>query len=121
MDKIKFGTDGWRGVIGEEFTFENVRRVAAAVAAYVRAEDKLSRGLVIGYDTRFLSAEFARASAEVIASSGIPVVLAGAPTPTPVPSRCGRSAWPLRGDADLRAGSSRDFELRAAFIDERPR
>jgi phosphomannomutase len=86
MDKIKFGTDGWRGVIGEDFTFPNVRRVAAAVAQYVRAEGKPSRGLVIGYDTRFLSAEFARASAEVVASSGIPVVLAGGATPTPAVS-----------------------------------
>lgn len=86
MDKIKFGTDGWRGVIGENFTFENVRRVAAAVARYIRAEGKPSRGLVIGYDTRFLSAEFARASAEVVASHGIPVMLADSATPTPAVS-----------------------------------
>src|SRR5437016_7267527 len=86
MDKIKFGTDGWRGVIGEDFTFANVRRVAAAVARYVRAEGKPSRGLVIGYDTRFLSAEFARAAAEVVASAGIRVILADQPTPTPAVS-----------------------------------
>lgn len=86
MDKIKFGTDGWRGVIGEDFTFENVRRVAAAVARYVRAEGKPSRGLVIGYDTRFLSADFAHASAEVVASHGIHVMLAGGATATPAVS-----------------------------------
>ncbi len=86
MDKIKFGTDGWRGVIGEDFTFANVRRVAAAVAQYVRAEGQPSRGLVIGYDTRFLSGEFARAAAEVVASAGIRVVLADHPTPTPAVS-----------------------------------
>lgn len=86
MDKIKFGTDGWRGVIGEDFTFANVRRVAAAVAHYVRSEGQPSRGLVIGYDTRFLSGEFARAAAEVVAAAGIRVMLADRPTPTPAVS-----------------------------------
>src|SRR5690348_12999859 len=86
MDKIKFGTDGRRGVIGEDFTFANVRRVAAAVAQYIRGEGKPSRGLVIGYDTRFLSAEFAAAAAEVVAASGIPVVLGDCATPTPAVS-----------------------------------
>ncbi|HLY61246.1 MAG TPA: phosphoglucomutase/phosphomannomutase family protein [Terriglobia bacterium] len=86
MDKIKFGTDGWRGVIGDDFTFANVRRVAAAVAHYIRAEGKPSHGLVIGYDTRFLSPEFAGAAAEVVASAGIPVVLADRATPTPAVS-----------------------------------
>jgi phosphomannomutase len=83
MQKIKFGTDGWRGVIGDDFTFANVRRVAAATAEYVRAEGEPSRGLVIGYDTRFLSAESARLAAEVVAAAGIPVVLADRDTPTP--------------------------------------
>lgn len=86
MEKIKFGTDGWRGVIGEDFTFVNVRRVAAAVACYILAEGKPARGLVIGYDTRFLSAEFAGAAAEVVAAAGIPVVLAAQATPTPAVS-----------------------------------
>ncbi|HEV2349462.1 MAG TPA: phosphoglucomutase/phosphomannomutase family protein [Terriglobia bacterium] len=86
MDKIKFGTDGWRGVIGEEFTFANLRRVATAVAHYIRAVGKPGRGLVIGYDTRFLSAEFAGAAAEVVAATGIPVFLADRATPTPAVS-----------------------------------
>ncbi|PYV30510.1 MAG: phosphoglucosamine mutase, partial [Acidobacteria bacterium] len=51
--RIQFGTDGWRGVIGDDFTFANVRRAAAAVAAYVRPKKKSERGLVVGYDTRF--------------------------------------------------------------------
>src|SRR5712692_10436014 len=84
--KIKFGTDGWRGVIGDDFIFANVRRVAAAVARYVRAEDEPQRGLVIGFDTRFLSAESARLAADVVAAAGIPVVLADRPTPTPAVS-----------------------------------
>ncbi len=86
MDKIKFGTDGWRGVIGEDFTFPNVRRVAAAIAGYVREESEPTHGLIIGYDMRFLSAEFARAAAEVISNAGIPVWLAEAGTPTPAVS-----------------------------------
>ncbi len=86
MDKIKFGTDGWRGVIGEDFTFPSVRRVAAAIANYVREESEPARGLIVGYDMRFLSAEFARAAAEVISAAGIPVWLASSGTPTPAVS-----------------------------------
>jgi len=83
MEKIKFGTDGWRGVIGDDFTFANVRRVAAATAEYVRTEGEPTRGLVVGYDTRFLSAESARVAAEVVAAAGIPVAVADEATPTP--------------------------------------
>ena len=86
MDKIKFGTDGWRAVIADDYTFANVRRVAGAVAHYVRAESEPAHGLVVGYDTRFLSAEFARAAARVLAAAGIRVELAEAPTPTPAVS-----------------------------------
>lgn len=86
MEKIKFGTDGWRGIIGDDFTFANVRRVAAAVASYVTAESEPAKGLVVGYDTRFLSAESARAAAEVLADAGVPVVVADRPTPTPAVS-----------------------------------
>jgi phosphomannomutase len=84
--RIKFGTDGWRGVIADDFTFASVRRVAAAVAEYVRTEGDPARGLIVGYDTRFLSPECARLSAEVVASAGIPVVLADRSTPTPAVS-----------------------------------
>ncbi|MGO8788757.1 MAG: phosphoglucomutase/phosphomannomutase family protein [Terriglobia bacterium] len=86
MDKIKFGTDGWRAVIAEDFTFANVRRVAAAIAQYVSKESEPAHGLVIGYDMRFLSAGFAQAVAEVVAAAGIPVWLAKAGTPTPAVS-----------------------------------
>jgi phosphomannomutase len=81
--EIKFGTDGWRGVIAEDYTFENVRRVAGAIAAYVLKEENSAQGLVIGYDTRFASRRFAEACAEVIAAAGIPVKLANDYTPTP--------------------------------------
>jgi phosphomannomutase len=80
---IKFGTDGWRGVIAEDFTFENVRAVACAIARYVvRAEDA-RKSVLVGYDNRFGSENFARAAAEVIAMSGTPVWLANEPCPTP--------------------------------------
>ena len=86
--QIKFGTDGWRAVIADDFTFANVRIAAEAVAAYVHsrkgtAEEDPARGLCIGYDTRFGSRAFARACAEVVAATGIPVLLANDVTPTP--------------------------------------
>jgi phosphomannomutase len=86
LDKIKFGTDGWRGVIAEDFTFANVQRVTEAIAEYVREEGDPAKGLVVGYDTRFLSAEFAGHASEVVAAAGIPVLLADRATPTPAVS-----------------------------------
>jgi alpha-D-glucose phosphate-specific phosphoglucomutase len=83
MTTIKFGTDGWRGLIGEDFTFANARIVAQAIARYViRAEDP-SNGMVIGYDHRYASDRIAEAIAEVISASGTPVWLADKPCPTP--------------------------------------
>jgi phosphomannomutase len=83
MNEIKFGTDGWRGVIADDFTFANVRRVAGAIGSYVRKHEDSGKGVVIGYDTRFASPAAARVAAEVIASAGIPVRLASDYTPTP--------------------------------------
>ena len=81
--QIKFGTDGWRGVIADDFTFANVRTVAEAIAAYVHAHEDAKKGLCIGYDTRFGSKAFAKACAEVVSATGIPVLLANDITPTP--------------------------------------
>ena len=83
---IQFGTDGWRAEMGEGFTFENVRRVASAIAEYVRQDGEPGRGLLVGYDTRFLSPEAAEVAAEAVAARGVPVTLAGRPTPTPAVS-----------------------------------
>jgi phosphomannomutase len=85
---IKFGTDGWRGIIADDFTFANVRIAAEAIAAYIHsqkgsAHEDPSKGLCIGYDTRFGSKAFAHTCAEVVAATGIPVMLANAITPTP--------------------------------------
>ena len=86
--QIKFGTDGWRGIIADDFTFANVRIAAEAVAAYIHAQSDShqadpARGICIGYDTRFGSKAFAQTCAEVVAATGIPVLLANDITPTP--------------------------------------
>jgi len=83
---IKFGTDGWRGIIAEDFTFDNVRICAQGVADYVKQSGLSGGGLVIGYDTRFASEDFAAAAAEVVAGNNIKVHLCLKPTPTPVVS-----------------------------------
>lgn len=83
MQPIKFGTDGWRGVIADDYTFENVRRAASAIANYVLKHEDSSRGVVVGYDTRFGSRMFAQAVAEVLAAAGINVRLDNDYTPTP--------------------------------------
>ena len=83
---IKFGTDGWRAVIAEDFTFENVRICAAATARHIQGTADGNKGLVIGYDTRFGSYEFALAAAKAAASEGVSVTLLDKTCPTPVVS-----------------------------------
>jgi phosphomannomutase len=84
--EIKFGTDGWRGLIAADFTFENVRRVAGAIASYVLKYEKAQNGVIVGYDARFASPRAAQIVAEIIAAAGIPVKLANDYTPTPAVS-----------------------------------
>jgi phosphomannomutase len=83
---IQFGTDGWRGVIAEDFTNENVRKVAHAIARYMVRAEKPGAGVVIGYDTRFGSERFARVAAEAVAATGTLVWLATQACPTPAVS-----------------------------------
>ena len=83
---IKFGTDGWRGVIAQDFTFGNVRACAQGVADYLKQAGLAARGVIVGYDTRFASEDFASAAAEVVAGNGIKVYLCSKATPTPVVS-----------------------------------
>jgi len=83
---IRFGTDGWRGIIAEDFTFDNVRICAQGVADYLRQSGLGGQGLVIGYDTRFASEDFAAAAAEVIAGNDIRAHLCLRAAPTPVVS-----------------------------------
>src|ERR1700753_510205 len=80
---VKFGTDGWRGIIADDFTYENVRVAARAIALYVLEHEDAKAGVCIGYDTRFGSRSFAKVVAEVLAGSGVPVFFANKITPTP--------------------------------------
>ena len=82
--RLRFGTDGWRAVIAEEFTFDNVRACAQGVASYHLRQGLGDRPVIVGYDTRFQSAEFADAVAEVLAGNGLRVLRCTAPAPTPV-------------------------------------
>ena len=83
--QIKFGTDGWRGVIADDFTFGNVRRVAQATAQYMksRSNDPLA---IVGYDCRFASEDFAKAVSEIFASNGVKTLIFDRPSPTQVAS-----------------------------------
>jgi alpha-D-glucose phosphate-specific phosphoglucomutase len=83
---IKFGTSGWRGVLAEDFTFANARLVCQAIADYLKHQGLASRGVVIGYDTRFQSETFAAAAAEVMAGNGIHSYFTNRDCPTPVVS-----------------------------------
>jgi phosphomannomutase len=80
---IKFGTDGWRAVIAEDFTFNNVRICAQGLADHMKQSGLADKGLVIGYDNRFASEDFAAAAAEVVAGNGIKVFLSPKAIPTP--------------------------------------
>ena len=80
---IKFGTDGWRAIIADDFTFENVRRVARAIANYIHRHENPAGGVLLAYDTRFGSRRFAEVAAEQLADSGLQVQLANDYTPTP--------------------------------------
>lgn len=81
---IKFGTDGWRGRIAEDFTFENVRRCAQGFADYLISKGHIGEWVVVGYDQRFHSENFASSVAEVLVGNNINVYLTDRPTPTPV-------------------------------------
>ena len=84
LTEIKFGTDGWRGIIAQDFTFDNVRVCAQGVADYLKQVNLTDYGIIVGYDTRFASEDFASAAAEVVAGNGIKVYLCPRATPTPV-------------------------------------
>jgi alpha-D-glucose phosphate-specific phosphoglucomutase len=82
--KIGFGTDGWRGVIAEDYTFDNVRRAAQGFASYLAEQGKQGQWVVVGHDKRFASENFAATAAEVLAGNGFNVYLTNGATPTPV-------------------------------------
>jgi phosphomannomutase len=83
VSTITFGTDGWRGVIADDFTFANVRKVACAIARYVVRAERPGAGVLVGYDTRYGSENFARTAAEVVSMAGMPVWIAEKACPSP--------------------------------------
>jgi len=84
LAKIKFGTDGWRGSIAEDYTFDNVRRCAQGFATYNIDKGNRNKWIVVGHDKRFRSEDFALAVAEVLCANGLKVYLTDGATPTPV-------------------------------------
>ncbi len=84
--RIVFGTDGWRARIAEDFTFDNVRRIADGVATYIEDRGELAKGVIVAYDRRFASEHFARAAAEVLLARDIPVAFSVTAVPTQMSS-----------------------------------
>lgn len=115
---IKFGTDGWRGMIAEDFSFDNVRRCAQGTANYFLKHGAKERGMVIGYDNRFDSEYFAAAAAEVLAGNGIPVRLTATGTPTPVISYAvlaNKTAGAINITASHNPGTDNGFKVRSEY------
>lgn len=88
MTKIKFGTSGWRAILADEFTIENVRIVCQAIADYLKEKNETKKGVIIGYDTRFMGKRFAEEAAMVLAANNIKAFLCDRDTPTPVIAYC---------------------------------
>ena len=82
--QIKFGTDGWRAGIAQDYTFDSVKRCTQGYASYLKLSEQKNNRVIVGYDMRFLSEEFAKTAAEVLAGNGFDVFLTDSPTPTPV-------------------------------------
>ncbi len=118
MTRIRFGTDGWRASVAEDYTFETVRYCAQGTAEYIVAEGLADRGMVVGYDTRFRSEDFARAVAEVLAGNGIRAYLTSRAEPTPVnsyailPLHAGGGIWIT---ASHNPPTDNGFKLRSSY------
>ncbi len=120
MAAIKFGTDGWRAIIADDFTFANVSRVAQATADYWRLNPVAGteKKVVVGYDRRFLSDQFARITAEIFVGNGYQVTLSNAPVPTPAVSFAVRQQKAIGGvmiTASHNPPAFNGFKLKAHF------
>ncbi|GGR92359.1 phosphoglucomutase/phosphomannomutase family protein [Deinococcus sedimenti] len=116
--KLTFGTDGWRGVIADEFTFDNVRRVAQAHAAALLSTPGAARSAVVAHDTRFLGAAFATTAAQTLAQAGLDVTLLQGPTPTPALShavRRGGHAGGVMITASHNPGQYQGYKLKGPY------
>ena len=120
MGRIKFGTDGWRAVIAEGFTFTNVERVAQATADYWNANPiaGTQKRAVVGFDRRFLSDQFAQRVAEILAGNGWQLTLTSAPTPTPAVSLAVKTLHAIGGvmiTASHNPAAFNGFKLKAHY------
>ncbi|HEY5973785.1 MAG TPA: phosphoglucomutase/phosphomannomutase family protein, partial [Geobacteraceae bacterium] len=84
MGRIAFGTSGWRGILCEDFTFDNIKVVIQAIADHIKAGPEQDKGLLVGYDSRFMGDRFAREAARVLCGAGLKTFLCNRDTPTPV-------------------------------------
>ncbi|MHB9034406.1 MAG: phosphohexomutase domain-containing protein, partial [Anaerolineae bacterium] len=118
MNPIKFGTDGWRASIAEDYTFENVRYCAQGTAETIIAQGLGDKGIVVGYDMRFRSEDFARAVAEVLAGNGVRAYVSSVAAPTPVmsyaiiPLKAGGGVWIT---ASHNPATDNGYKLRSAY------
>lgn len=88
---IRFGTSGWRSIIADEFTFENVRLVTEAICSYLKTNSKLGNTLIVGHDTRFMGEKFSAVAAEIASRKGFRVLVCDHPVPTPAMSHAIRT------------------------------
>ena len=115
---IKFGTDGWRGRIADNYTFSSVRRCADGFAKYLAESEGKDRPVVVGYDRRFASEAFAAAASEVLAGHGFQVLLTQTATPTPVISHAVRehsAAAAVNITASPNPPADNGFKVRDSF------
>src|SRR5665647_577508 len=84
MSVIKFGTDGWRAIMAKDFTFDNIKIVTQGIACYMKNTQLFKKGIVVAYDNRFLSEQFADECARVLVGNGIKVFRINKAAPTPV-------------------------------------
>ena len=120
MPQIQFGTDGWRAIIAEDFTFSNLSRVAQAAADYWNANSlaNTKRKVIVGYDRRFLSHQFAQRAGEILAGNGFEIVLTSEPTPTPSVSFAVKALQAVGGvmiTASHNPAAFNGFKLKAHF------
>jgi len=116
MNAIRFGTDGWRGVIADDFTFENLRLVASAAADYfLEQAPTVGRQVLIGYDRRFFSREFGETVYDILSSKGLDVSLSDRPLPTPAVSVCvtaQKAAWGIMITASHNPARYNGFKIK---------
>jgi phosphomannomutase len=118
MTAIRFGTDGWRGIIADDFTFPNLRRVASAAADYFNQNASNGRRVLVGYDRRFFSHEFATTVYDVFIAKGMDAVLSDKPLPTPAVSVCVKAqnaAWGIMMTASHNPALYNGFKVKDRF------